>query len=219
MRAASADSGEVPGLRADAAHNRNRIVEVARTLFAERGIDVPMATIARHARVGVATLYRRFPTRESLITEAFADQFAACLSVVDEALADPDPWRGFCSVIEKICAVQTVDRCFVPAFVTAFPDAVDIERGRERAMWGFAELTRRAKQSGHLRADFATDDLTLLLMATRGITADSPERTLAASRRLVAYLLNSVRADHADPNEPLPPSVPLSVHDLLRSPR
>src|SRR4051794_1798126 len=82
-----------PGLRADARHNRGRILEAARALFATRGLDVPMAAVARHAGVGVATLYRRFPTRESLITTVFADQFAVCAGTIDDALAGPDPWE------------------------------------------------------------------------------------------------------------------------------
>jgi len=199
-----------PGLRADALHNRNRIVEVARELFATRGIDVPMAAIARHAGVGVATLYRRFPTKESLVIEVFADEFEACASVVDDALADQDPWRGFRTFIEKVCAMQAADRGFSTAFIAALPDAVGVERQRDRIMRGFAELTRRAKESGHLRADFVPDDLALLLIANCGITS---EATPAASRRLVAYLLDAFRAK---PAEPLPPSAPLSLREIFR---
>ncbi len=202
------------GLRADARRNRDRIVEVARELFADRGLDVPMAAIARHARVGVATLYRRFPTKESLVTEVFADQFEACVSVIDDALADPDPWRGFCAAIEKVCTMQAVDRGFSAAFIAAFPDAVDIERERHRAIQGFAELTRRAKATGQLRADFAQDDLVLLVMANGGIITESAEVAQAASRRLVAYLLSAFRAEQA---EPLPPPAPLNLRDVLPS--
>jgi AcrR family transcriptional regulator len=200
-------------MRADAARNRDRIVEVARTLFAARGIDVPMAAIARHAGVGVATLYRRFPTKESLVTEVFADQFVACVSVVDDALADPDPWHGFCTVVRKVCDMQAVDRGFSVAFVAAFPDAVDVEKHRDHAVRGFAELTRRAKEDGRLRADFVPDDLVLLVMANCGVTAERPDAALAASRRLVAYLLDAFRAT---PVEPLPPPAPLTLRDVCR---
>ncbi|MDQ3787939.1 MAG: TetR/AcrR family transcriptional regulator, partial [Actinomycetota bacterium] len=102
-------------LRADARLNRDRILDAARQAFAARGLDVPMAAIARRAGVGVATLYRRFPTREALITAVFGDQLTHCLSVVDDALADPDPWRGFCSAIERVCAMQVADRGFSAA--------------------------------------------------------------------------------------------------------
>ncbi|MFC7382434.1 TetR/AcrR family transcriptional regulator [Sphaerisporangium rhizosphaerae] len=211
-------SGEVAaGLRADALQNRNRIVEVARELFAARGLDVPMAAIARRAGVGVATLYRRFPTKESLVTEVFTDQFAACVAVVDQALADEDAWRGFCACVEKVCAMQAVDRGFSAAFITAFPNALDVDHEHGRALRGFAELTRRAQRDGRLRADFVPEDLTLLLMANGGIVAESRQAALAASRRLVAYLLDALRADGAGRAGPLPPPAPLRLHDVLRS--
>ncbi|MEV4114128.1 helix-turn-helix domain-containing protein [Nonomuraea sp. NPDC049695] len=198
-------------LRADARHNRVRILEAARDSFATRGLDVPMAAIARRAGVGVATLYRRFPSRESLITEVFGDELATCASVVDEALADPDPWRGFCSLIEKVCAMQAADRGFTDAFLTAFPDAIDYERTRVRAERGLAEVMRRAKAAGRLRADFDLADLTLVLKANFGVATGTSQAAAASSRRLVAYLLQSFRAEHA---EPLPPAPPLTLGSL-----
>ncbi|MEU5952360.1 helix-turn-helix domain-containing protein [Streptomyces sp. NPDC047525] len=202
------------GLRADALHNRRRVLEAARDLFAARGLDVPMAAIARRAGVGVATLYRRFPTRDSLVTEVFEDQLGECVAVVDAALADPDPWHGFCTAIEKVCAMHVVDRGFTAAFLTAFPDAIDFERERVRAERGFAQLVRRAKDAGRLRPDFDASDLPLLLMANSGITACSTDAAPAASRRFVAYLLDSFRADRAAPAEPLPAPVPLGFHHM-----
>ncbi|GAA0395052.1 TetR family transcriptional regulator [Acrocarpospora corrugata] len=204
--------GDMAGLRVDALQNRNRIVEAARKLFVERGLDVPMSAIARHAQVGAATLYRRFPTKESLVTEVFADQFAACASVVDDALADPDPWRGFCTVIERVCAMQALDRGLSAAFIAAFPHAINVEQEHGHAIRGFAELTRRAKEHGRLRADFSQDDLALLLMANDGVLTESGETAQAASRRLVAYLLDAFRADRA---EPLPAPVPFNLLDVL----
>ncbi|RLL68406.1 TetR/AcrR family transcriptional regulator [Streptomyces sp. Z26] len=211
---------EFPGpLRADARQNRQRVLDAARELFADRGLDVPIAAVARRAGVGVATLYRRFPTRDSLVTAVFSDQLEACSAVIDTALAAPDPWRGFCSVVEKVGTMQATDRGFTAAFLTAFPDAVDFERTRVRAERGFVEVVRRAKESGSLRPDFALTDLPLLLMANNGITAGSPEVARAASRRLVALLLDAFRADRAAPPVALPPPAPLDLMDVHRPQR
>ena len=205
-------------LRADARRNRERIVGAARGAFAALGVDVPMAEIARRAGVGVATLYRRFPTKEALVAEAFAEQLAECVSVVDDALLDPDPWRGFCAVIEKVCDMQAADRGFTAALASAFPDAVALGEVGARAERGFAELARRTKEDGRLRADFAPEDLALVIMANGGIVAESAETARAASRRLVAYLLQSFRARPTDPPEPLPPAAPLSLQRTLHPP-
>jgi AcrR family transcriptional regulator len=205
-------STETSHLRSDAAENRDRILAVARELFAERGLDVQMATVARRAGVGVATLYRRFPTKESLVVEVFVDQFRACVASMDEAMADPDPWRGLTTAIEKICTMQAGNRGFSAAVLGTIPTAVDIEAERVRAMGKVEALIERAKASGQLRPDFVVDDLTLVLMANNGIVADTPEAALAASRRLVAYLLDSFRAEHA---RPLPPPASVDLMDVL----
>ncbi|MGH8877342.1 MAG: TetR/AcrR family transcriptional regulator, partial [Stackebrandtia sp.] len=128
----AADSSQNPALRRDARLNRDRILVAARQAFTDRGLDVPMAAIARRAGVGVATLYRRFPTRDALITEVFTDQLGECAAVIDEALTDPDGWRAFATVLETVCHLQIADRGFAEAFLTAFPTAVDFEATRGR---------------------------------------------------------------------------------------
>ncbi|MEV1329339.1 helix-turn-helix domain-containing protein [Micromonospora costi] len=190
-------------LRSDALDNRERILAAARTVFAAEGLHVSMREIARRAGVGAATLYRRFPTKEMLVTEAFAEQMHACHVIVDDGLADPDPWRGFCSVIERMCELHARDRGFTAAFVSAFPHAIDFESRREYALTSIAELARRAKAVGRLRADVVLDDVLLVLMANSGIRASSPAAQVAASRRFAAL---AIQAFQASPDAaPLPP--------------
>ena len=54
-------------MRADAARNRDKIIEAARVAFRSRGYDAPLDDIAKAAGVGAGTLYRHFPTRDSLV--------------------------------------------------------------------------------------------------------------------------------------------------------
>jgi AcrR family transcriptional regulator len=168
----------------------------------------PMAAIARRAGVGVATLYRRFPTKEALVAEAFAGPMAHCAAVVEAGLVDPDPWRGFATVLRRVCAIQALDRGITSALISAFPDALDFAAHRERALRDFTALLTRAQDAGQVRADFGMDDLTMLLMANGGLITDSADDALAASRRLVAWFLQSCRPENA---APLPPSVPLGL--------
>ncbi|WP_109527516.1 TetR/AcrR family transcriptional regulator [Nocardia aurea] len=196
-------------LRSDARDNRERILAVARTTFAEQGLDVAMREIARRAEVGPATLYRHFPTKEALVTEVFTEQMAACTAIVDEGLADPDPWRGFCRMIERVCELHARDRGFSAAFVSAFPHAIDFAADRERALGKVAELARRAKAGGKLRPDFVLDDLIMVLMANGGIRTTSPAAAAAASRRFAALLIQGMRTEPAIP--PPPPAVRLPM--------
>ncbi|MDQ7806482.1 helix-turn-helix domain-containing protein [Amycolatopsis sp. A133] len=181
-------------LRSDARDNRERILEAARAVFAADGLGVPMREIARRADVGPATLYRHFPTKEALAAEAFGEQMHACYAIVDEGLADPDPWRGFTSVVEQLCALHARDRGFTAAFTSVFPHALDFTADRERAVKSLAELTRRAREAGRLRADVELDDVILVLMANGGIQASSPAVRVAASRRFAALAIRGMRA-------------------------
>ncbi|MFI1783572.1 TetR/AcrR family transcriptional regulator [Streptomyces rubiginosohelvolus] len=199
-------------LRADARENRERILRAAREAYALHGIDVPISAIARRAGVGVATLYRRFPTRTSLITEAFTEQLTACAGALDEALEDPDPWRGFCAVLRKVCAMQAADRGFTHAFLARFPGDTAYAGERDRAEEGLALLVRRAKEAGALRPDFDVSDVVLALLANNGVANGAGPEAAAASRRLVDYLLESFRAGPA--TGPLPPPAGLELDRL-----
>ncbi|GAB2477191.1 TetR/AcrR family transcriptional regulator [Streptosporangium sandarakinum] len=201
-----------PELRADARRNRGRILVAAREVFAEHGIDAPMATVARRAGVGVATLYRRFPTRDALVRAAFAQQVETCGRALTEALADPDPWRGFQRLVETVCELQREEQGFPAAFVAAFPDsAAEHAQARERAERDLMTLVRRAQAAGALRADFHPSDLAVALLAHCGLVTALPHDG-AASRRLVAYLLQSFRAEAA--HGALPPPSALSLGGL-----
>ncbi|MEN5073848.1 helix-turn-helix domain-containing protein [Isoptericola cucumis] len=210
---AAATTPADPPLRSDARQNRDRIVEAARWLFASRGIDVPLAAVARRADVGVATLYRRFPTRESLVEAAFAEEFATCAAAVDQAAADPDPWRGFRVAVEHVCALQAVDRGFSAAFLAALPETDTVARERDRVLGVIADLVARAQAVGRLRPDVTMDDLALVVMANSGVVAESPEEAQIASRRLVGILLSGFRADGA---VRLPPATGRGLVESLR---
>src|SRR5205809_6714083 len=66
-------SGARP-LRRDAERNRQRILAAAAEVFHERGLEVSLDEIARHAGVGVGTVYRRFRTKEELVEALFMDR-------------------------------------------------------------------------------------------------------------------------------------------------
>lgn len=197
-------TGRLPHtLRSDARDNRELILGAARAVFAAEGLNAPMREVARRAGVGPATLYRHFPTKETLVTEAFREQMGACLTIAEEGLADPDPWRGFRLVIERICELHAHDRGFTTAFMTAFPNAMDFTADREETLKTIAELARRAKDAGALRPDFVLDDLILLIMANCGIQAASPAARIAASRRFAALAIQALQA--SPQHAPLPP--------------
>jgi AcrR family transcriptional regulator len=204
-----------PALRADAERNRQRLITAAREVFAERGLDVPMEDIARHAGVGVATLYRRFPCRADLIAGAFEAKMAAYADAVDRALADPDPWAGFCGYVGRVCAMQAGDRGFADVLTMTFPTDKRFEAERDRAYHGLVELIRRARTAGQLRDDFVPEDIVMLLMANAGVIMGTADAAPSTWRRFVAYMIQAFSAHSAAPLPP-PPEPAGMYRALLR---
>jgi AcrR family transcriptional regulator len=184
-------------LRADAARNREAIVEAARAVFAEQGLDAPLDEIAKRAGTGNATLYRRFPTRSDLVAAVFAERMAAQVEAVETALDDDDPWNGFASYIRAVAAMQADDRGIADLVHLDLSSAPEIEQLRARAYDGVVQLIGRAQEAGVLRADFTDQDVVLLLMANAGLVERAHGVTEEASARLTALLLDGLRAQAA----------------------
>jgi AcrR family transcriptional regulator len=191
-------------LRADAARNRAAIVEAARAVFAEGGLDAPLDEIARRAGTGNATLYRRFPTRSDLIVAVFTDRMAEHLRAVETGLADPDPWGGFASYVKAVGVMQARDRGIANLVTMDVSSAPEIERLRSRAFEDLVTLVGRAQSAGVLRADFTTEDVVLLLMANAGLVERAYGIAAEASARLIHLLLDGMRAEAASDGPPAP---------------
>ncbi|MET2715605.1 helix-turn-helix domain-containing protein [Streptomyces harbinensis] len=92
-----AGGGRAGGLRVDAQRNLRHVLSAARDVFGEQGYGAPMEEVARRARVGVGTVYRRFPNKEALVRYIAEEQTRWLTERAAEALAVAsagEPWRG-----------------------------------------------------------------------------------------------------------------------------
>ena len=207
-------------LRADAARNRDAIVAVARDVFAEHGLEAPLEAIAARAGVGIATLYRRFPTREKLVAAALVEKVAEYAEAARQALATTDPWDGFAGVVERICELQAGDRGLSDLLCMTLSADEQVEELRRAANDLLISVIDRAKAAGRLREDFVGEDLVLLLIATAAVMdvtrADAPE----AWRRFVALALDSFSTrgtpPRSEPPVPDPPSTAQMTRAMIR---
>jgi AcrR family transcriptional regulator len=201
-------------LRADAARNRAAIVAVARDVFAEHGLEAPLEAIAVRAGVGIATLYRRFPTREKLVAAALVGKVTEYAEAAWQALAAPDPWDGFAGFVERICELQAGDRGLSDLLSMTLSADEQVEGLRRTANELLVTVIDRAKAAGTLREDFAGEDLVLLLIATAAVMhvtrADAPE----AWRRFVALSLDAFRSQVSP--LPEPPSTAQMTRAMIR---
>jgi AcrR family transcriptional regulator len=181
-------------LRADAQDNRDRILDVARSLFAERGLGTGMREVARRAEVGPATVYRRFPTKQALVDAAFAEELAACRTIVEDGCADDDAWRGFTGVVEHLTALNVRNQGFVDAFMSVDPAATVFVEHRRDLLGMLGGLAGRAQRQGMLRRDFVIDDLVLVLLAGRGLSSVRPSGRARAAQRFAMLAVDGFRA-------------------------
>lgn len=182
----------LPQLRSDARANRDRVLDAARGLFSEQGLSVTMRDISRRAEVGPATLYRRFPTKSDLVVAAFEDELRACRTIVEDAAADLDPWRGLTSAIVELIELNARNHGFVDAFVLEYPEAADFTAHRRQLLRLLAGLAQSARSAGRLRDDFAMSDLILVLMAGRGLSALPEGDRGTAARRFAALAIDAL---------------------------
>jgi AcrR family transcriptional regulator len=188
-----------PCLRSDAERNRARIIAAARTVFGRDGLGASMASVAREAGVGIATLFRRFATKEELVAAVFADRMDAYAEAVAVALDNPDPWQGFVGYVETVCEMQAADYGFADVLTMTFPAAKGLEERRREGYEGIVRLIDRAKAAGSLREDFTPEDLVLVYMANAGVVNATGDAAPDSWRRVVALLIQSFEAPGRGP--------------------
>jgi len=151
-------------LRADARRNRTQILAAARDVFVEQGADAPLDEVARRAGVGIATLYRRFPDRPSLMRAVALDVLGRVGAEARAALEEePDGLSALVRYMHR--ALDYRIAAVMPALLgrIAFEDE-EIARAREAAVGPVREMIERAQHDGTLRPDIAFGDIGINLV-------------------------------------------------------
>lgn len=181
-------------LRKDAAENRTKLLEAASVIFTRQGTDAPLEAIASEAGVGIATLYRRFPTREALLAAVIEEELDLYLTAVDAALAASDPWVGFSAFVEAMFLLQSNHPGLCHAPFVDLPGAERLEQGRERMQAAIEELMARAKDAGRVRPEVTTADLMLLAWGNTGVIANSGAHNKDSVQRYLQIVLAAFKA-------------------------
>ena len=191
-------------LRADAERNRLRLLAAARAVLAERGLDASADDIARAAGVGVGTLYRRFPTKDDLVTAAMEELQERVIAEVVAASAHDDPWEALRGALHALAAGLHANQAF---FDAAHPRLAELQRMPTLAAAlrdAFRPVIDRAHTAGVLRADVVCEDVPLLVVGTARLRPKRPDVDPAIWERYFAVLLDGLRPAAATPL-PLPP--------------
>ncbi|MGP3971381.1 helix-turn-helix domain-containing protein [Streptomyces sp. 6N223] len=106
--AAKTVAGRSGPLRVDAQRNLRLVLSAARDVFGEQGYGAPMEEVARRARVGVGTVYRRFPNKEALVRHIAEEETQRLTASAREALAlDGEPWGALEGFVQRSAAAGT----------------------------------------------------------------------------------------------------------------
>ncbi|TXS54196.1 TetR/AcrR family transcriptional regulator [Streptomyces sp. t39] len=180
------------GRRADAQRNRQTVLDAAAEVFVTAGVDAPIRRIAAEAGVGMATIYRHFPTRADLVTAVYQHQIEAC------AEAGPKLLAGAGSPFDALR--QWVD-LFVDFLVTkhGLADALQSDDDRFAALHAHfldrllpvcAHLLDAAVASGDIRAGTQPYEL---MRGIGNLCIGRDDDPRYDPRRLIALLLEGLR--------------------------
>ncbi|OLR93925.1 hypothetical protein BJP25_15905 [Actinokineospora bangkokensis] len=143
-------------LRADARRNRERVLDTARALFAARGSAASFDEIARHAGVGVGTVYRHFPTRQALVEAVVGGHVAALVDRGAGLRAAADPVAAFLDFFAFVVDRAAADQALLEAVEASIRAPQPLRAALHDVL---AALLARAQTAGHIRADLSAGDV------------------------------------------------------------
>jgi AcrR family transcriptional regulator len=185
-------------MRADARRNYERLVATAREAFTEHGLDATLDDIARRAAVGPGTLYRHFPTRESLLAAVYRDDVDALAARAGE-LARTRPPEEALAVWLRLQLDYIKHKRGLGAAVKAMlgADSATLAWCRDTLRAAMGTLLANAQEVGVVRTDVDAADVLRLVHGVGTAAESAPEQ----ADRLLSIVLDGLRPRAAEPRD------------------
>ena len=179
--------------RRDAVRNRDALVTVARAAFAGAHQSVSLESIAEAAGVGIGTLYRNFPSRESLVEAVYAAELDDVTASAESLLEGLPPEAALRAWVDRYAQFVATKRGMLDALRATWGSSrISRSATRERITAAIAVLLVAGAADGSLRADLDPDDVTALLLGVMLVAPPEGDETQTA--RLLDLVVDSVRA-------------------------
>jgi AcrR family transcriptional regulator len=180
-------------MRADAQRNREAVLEAAKAVFDESGVDAPAKAIAARAAVGVGTIYRHFPQRSDLVVAVLEREIDACARAGPELSAQHAPVEALEAWLARYTDLLATKHGLASALHSG--DSALGAYFWERVGPALQALLDDATKIGELRDDVSADDLlrAVAYLCMAGIDY---------GRRMVAVLLDGLRTSRAPSRRP-----------------
>ena len=180
-------------LRADARRNREAVVEAAKQLFSEEGLEAQMPDIAKAAGVGVGTVYRHFPTKDDLIAALAWQHFERLADRARQGVESEDAWEGIADFIRFAAQAQAEDRGLCEVMGSR-PETMDAAARAAGLAELCEQLVKRAQRAGQLRRDLDWEDVPMIACGLGRVTQAGPPPSAGRWPRLVEIILDGLRA-------------------------
>ncbi len=147
--------------------NYDLLIEVARDVFVEQGAEASLRDIARRAGVGMGTLYRHFPNRDSLLEAVLRSRFAALTARAESLLLAADPAAALLEwLAESVAFTHQQHRGIIAPLMSAIDDPESALHSACVALRAAGtSLLTRAQQAGLARPDLSGEELFDLIAA------------------------------------------------------
>ncbi len=146
--------------RTDAIRNRERVLEAAKAVFSEGGPEASLEAVARHAAVGIGTLYRHFPTREALYEAVYRREVDQLVELASQLEAQAKPVEALRKWMQAGVEFMATKKGMATALALAAHSSSELVAcSFERLSGALGALLRRAAATGELRSDIDAEDL------------------------------------------------------------
>lgn len=193
------------GRQAEAARNHERLMSAAREVLAATP-DAPIAQVAGRAGVGVATLYRRYASREALVAETWLQSVCEVEKQARVALdrARMFPWGAFVGFMTA--SVASGAGALAAALAEAAVPTEDLVAAERSMTAAIHELLDVAQEAGAVRPDVGVEDVRLLFEQLHAVRAADGAGDATLRRRYLELVLQALRAPGAAPLPGPPPA-------------
>lgn len=146
--------------RADSIRNRERLLDAAAEIFSAGGSQASLESVARHAGVGIGTLYRHFPTREALFEAVYRHEVDHLSALADRLAREGDPVEALRTWLHANVRLVAAKKGMVEALQLVAHGSSDLKA------YSFAQMTRamglllqRGVVADQIRSDVGPEDL------------------------------------------------------------